>query len=181
MQKINKLFRAYSFLDDLFYEDREPGYLYHNDNVLVHWFYDDIEWGDVNYSKIIKGYKKLPVNFKELAEEYVNELFTEDEIEMLRHFLAKEHNLKLLVEEVVFPFEVELEDGVWLDVITEHFIDAPKIGLDPWITVKNSGDRGIPFRVSGHKDYFKTEKEKSLFSCDLFGDSDRLMDALGRY
>ena len=74
MQKIKKLYRGYSVVDN------SNG----NDDITAVWYNADIKMNAVNYEDIIKNFSKMSSKEKMAAIKYVDEFFTSDQIELLR-------------------------------------------------------------------------------------------------
>lgn len=90
---MEKLYSAHSFVHGL--KGRS--------DVFVDWFKFKGNLGKVDYSTIIKEYDQLPEDEQANAEDRVNELFTSEEIEILRKYLLETHDCDLFVREVYLP------------------------------------------------------------------------------
>ncbi len=94
----SRLYKAYSFVED------------HPDlgNVCFAWFYHLREKPVAPYQDLIEGYDELDETKKSRARRDVNELFTDQEVEVLTAHLENEHGIEsFLIEK---PVPVRLED-----------------------------------------------------------------------
>jgi len=134
---IDKLFRVYSTNNKL------NG----NDNVRVTWYYADKKWVDVKYEEIIAYYAKLDSVSRKIAKDFVNEMFTEDEIEFLKHFIKKELGADLVVVEQPLPINMahfdEYDKGFRLCGFGERAPDSNIIHL------YRQKNYDLPFKVKG--------------------------------
>jgi len=135
--KIEKLYRVYSNINNF------NG----NGNVRATWYYADKKWAGVNYDKIIKGYVDMDLESRKDAEDYVNEMFTEDEIEFLKHFIKKELEADLVVLEEPLPIDVNSFDEYGQEIRLYNFSEwAPGSDI---IHLNRMENYDLPFKIKG--------------------------------
>ena len=100
--KLDKLYSGISYLNNI------NG----RDNVAVKWYYGDwkLHWTDIDYSKIIQDYSFMTDDEKSMSRYYANQLFTQDEIELLKDFLLSKHGTGVFVLEQPLPIETYFVD-----------------------------------------------------------------------
>jgi len=137
MIKIDKLYRATSHFNSL------NG----NENVTVTWYYANKRWADVNYKEIIKGYADMDLVDREDAENYINEFFAADEIELLKQFLEVDLGLGVHVSEHPIPIEAIEFDDNYKDI---RLLPYSEIASSSNTTYLNEVDNyNLPFKVWG--------------------------------
>ena len=102
--KITKLYSGISLLNNL------NGW----NDVMVEWYYGDwkLHWAEIDYSKLVKDYKFMTDDEKSMSRYYVNQLFTQDEIELLKDYLARNHQTSVYIREQSLPMETYYIDNV---------------------------------------------------------------------
>jgi len=135
--KIEKLYRVYSTTNNF------NG----NGNVRATWYYADKKWVDVNYAKIIKGYADMDLESRKAPESYVNELFTEDEVEFLRYFIEEKFGANLVVVEEPLPINVNIFDKYGQEIRLCNFGEwAPGSNI---IDLNKMENYDLPFKIKG--------------------------------
>jgi hypothetical protein len=104
MQEIKKLYRAYSVVN------------YLDDNPFMIWYNADNKMSVEDYKDIIKDYTKMAPEKKRMAERFVNEFFTLNQIIFLNQFLKDKLGTELMVEECSFPINLQNMDNCISDV-----------------------------------------------------------------
>jgi hypothetical protein len=143
MTKITKLCRVHA-VD----KSKKDGRRY------IHYFYVDKKWDDVNYAEIIADYKDMDAEDKEYTEEIVNEMFTAEEVELLKVYIEQEEvGMELFVKEYSLPIATRhlYSDGLGIvRIATFKIIESlePK-GTTDLVYINN----GLPFKVAGIKAY----------------------------
>jgi len=90
---MNKLYEAYSTVDN--FDGR--------DGVTFCWFVTERAKPVAPYEKLIKDRGSMDEHGRFYTEDFVDELLTKAEVEELREYLAKRHEMELRVEEVELP------------------------------------------------------------------------------
>ena len=144
MEKIKKLCRVYG-ID----KTNKDGRRY------IHYFYVDKKWHKPNYAKMIEDYRDMESESKQFAEEIVNEMFTAEEVELLKvYFEQEEPNMELFVQEEALPIsEHRLHPQGELYLWAKTFkVLADAMGNDPTsiVYIKNNG---LPFKIAGIRGY----------------------------
>jgi hypothetical protein len=98
MKEIKKLYRAYSVVN------------YLNDSPFVIWYNSDNKMSAENYKDLIKDYTKMSTGKKRVAECFVNEFFSCNQIIFLNQFLKEELGTGLMIEEFSLPVELQSKD-----------------------------------------------------------------------
>ena len=93
MKKIDKMYKVLSPMPS-FNSWKERA-------VIVRWYRADEVRDGFQYSEIIKGYNDMTQEDKRLYESCVNELFTYDEVQLLKQFVEEELDKELIVEDEI--------------------------------------------------------------------------------
>lgn len=102
MKEIKKLYRAYSVVN------------YLDGNPFMTWYNAENKTFSKNYGGLIKGYTKMSIKEKRMAERFVNEFFTCNQIIFLNQFLKYKMGTEVMVEEYSFPINFQSKDeGVY--------------------------------------------------------------------
>lgn len=130
-----RLFSAYSMVDDF------KGY----DRVRLNWIYLERQAPSWPYGKLIDGYAQIGEQVRHFFEQYVKELFTEEEIEMLRVHLKAGFGSNFTVNEEQLP-------------VQSVFIPMPYRQIKPGGPrgfFKPAGETkvGLPFDFCGYFDF----------------------------
>jgi len=131
MSKINKLYLV---------DSKDKG-------TVFHWFYTDKRWDKANYDEIIEGYSDMNPEEKKEAEDYVNQLFTVDEVESLTHFLNAELGVEgLVVVEMPTPIRTHCnEDGSREKYLTLREVNSMYFDNN----FKDIERHELPFKICG--------------------------------
>jgi hypothetical protein len=97
IMKIEKLYSGITFSNNI------NGW----NNVVVQWYYSDwkLHWADIDYSEMIQDYSFMTDDEKSISRDYVNQLFTGDEIGLLKDYLMKIHQVGIYIRERPLPIE----------------------------------------------------------------------------
>ncbi len=132
MNKIDKLFSVLSPM---------PSFDNRDCCVLVWWYRADKVRDGFQYGKIIEGYNDMTPEDKRLSEVCVNQLFSSDEVESLRHFIEVELERELDVE-----FEYDPTQPIWEQEYYSPFSDSVTDGT---IYLNMLENYNLPFEVRG--------------------------------
>lgn len=157
-----RLFSVYSLLDNF------RGH----DCVRLNWIYLDRKFPIGRYEKLIDGYKQIDERMRSYFEEYVNELFTEEEVENLRRYVTGTIGVEVHAVEQELP-------------VSCIFVPMPYRNLKP------GGPRGffnpvpgekseIPFKTCGYYDLSKCPPSVAISPDVLEKGIAFLKDALDR-
>ncbi len=129
-----RLFSAYSLVDN--YQGR--------DSVRFNWIYLEREAPVASYEQLIGDYKCIDERVRPYFEEYVKELFTEEEIEMLRSYLFESKGAVLQVNEEPVP-------------AMSVFVPMPYQGMPPgsgrgFYYLSENKQCELPFRAAAYFD-----------------------------
>ena len=99
--KIEKLYTAISFMD---FDNRN--------GIVVHWYHGErnLQWSNIDYSKLIENYNDMNGGEKSMSKTYVNQFFTSEEIDLLRDYLLQEEDTGLFTSEISLPVKTYFED-----------------------------------------------------------------------
>jgi len=147
-----RLFSAWSIVNNFI------GY----DEVVFNWFYAEREKHLAAYKELIANYHHLDEVIKPYMEDYVNELFTEEEIKALRaylskrspagrHFRCKGHyqtqQIELFVAEMPLPIREPARDK---NIILRNATHSG--GLQDKYIFSNEDGYDLPFKVYAYHD-----------------------------
>jgi len=144
MQKINKLCRVYGIGKTDKYGRR-----------YIHYFYVDKKWDKPKYAKMIEDYRVMEPDAKKYAEEIVNEMFTTEEVELLKvYFEQEEPEMELFVQEEALPIPTKHlhpdgELSLWVCTF-KVLADSVRKDSTAIVNIKNNG---LPFKVAGIRAY----------------------------
>lgn len=127
------LFKAYSVAANFRYQDN------YYDNVKIHWFVTDRKSSPLPYGKAIENYDEIPFLEKVGPESFVNQCFTAQEVELLKHYLISTQKTKVVVEEC--PLPVKSTASGYRDTI-------PPPGTN-FISLHKKSGYNLPFKVDG--------------------------------
>lgn len=138
-----KLYEAYSIVDR-FYTDES--------RAKLHWFCWMREKPIGPYKRLIRDYE--PRSYSEYA---INEYFTECEIEQLREYLERAHDLSIHIEEIDLPISNNVMPysaigSFSMCKIYENNIIERKILEDYHMLSKETG-YSLPFNVCGYYNF----------------------------
>ena len=144
MQKINKLCRVYG-ID----KTNKDGRRY------IHYFYLDKKWDKPKYTKMIEDYRDMEPDAKKYAEQIVSEMFTSEEVELLKVYIEQEEDgIELFVKEEALPIPTKHlhPDGEFSLLVCTFKVLVHLVREDPTAIV-NIKNNGLPFKVAGIRAY----------------------------
>lgn len=130
MNKPQNLYRLYSLVD----EHPEVG------RACLEWVYHLRDEPVLSYDRLIKGYDKLAITQKQQAEERVNQMFTEQEVDVLSTYLDQAHGIESFLEEKAIPINLQY-------LLSEA---TPETGAGKWGSLymfSREDDYNLPFEV----------------------------------
>jgi hypothetical protein len=139
-----RLFSAYSVIDNF------QGH----DCVRLNWIHLERKFPIARYDRLIDGYDKIDERMRFYFEEYVKELFSKDEVELLRAYVNASFKTELY----------EVEETVPVSCI---FVPMPYREIKPggsrgfYQPVQNGGP-ALPFKTSGYYDLSKCPSSISI-------------------
>lgn len=89
--------------------DKFPHDHHRFNQVTVHWFVADRKMPVVQYKNVIKDYSLLPGKDQIFTREFIKEMFTLKEVELLKSYLETVHGWTVNIEQAQLPVE-----GRWL-------------------------------------------------------------------
>lgn len=134
-----KLYKAYSIVDDFMDESR----------VKFHWFCWTRENPIGPYERLIIDYE--PGDYSEYS---INEYFTECEIEQLREYLKRVHDLRIHIEKIILPISKNVIPysaigSFSLCKIYENNRIESKL-IEDYYVLSNEIEYSLPFEVRGY-------------------------------
>ena len=133
---MQKLFRVASTINNVTYEQKTY------DRVVFHWFMADRKHKNLKYGDMIINYSSLSEKARINAENYINELFDEEEASILKSELDLKSNSFTTLEEVKLP-------------VPDHIM--------PYGSLKTEKGKGFS-DLSSHKSYTFPFKVKGFFN-----------------
>ena len=115
---------------------------YKGDWVSVWWYRADKVRDGLQYGDIIKGYNDMTQEDKRLTEIIVNQLFTPEEVKVLRHFVEEELERELIVE-----FKIDLSQPI---LEQEYYGPINELYGEDIIYLNMLEGYNLPFEVRGH-------------------------------
>ncbi len=100
---MKKLFRVSSIINNVTYEKKSY------DKVLFTWFIIERTDPDIKYDEVIINYSKINDKARKNGENYINELFTEEEALMLKSELDLKSTAITTIEEIKLPVPDHIE------------------------------------------------------------------------
>lgn len=113
------------------------------DKVPIHWYYiDSGQRRRLQYHNLIADYDKIENSEDEINcyGEYIDELFSEDEIEQLKIYLEKSHNVSLLTKRIEFPVDIINKETEFLSL----WCGAMNV-----LNLTDDNNYNLPFKVWG--------------------------------
>jgi hypothetical protein len=143
--KISKLFRPIT------YDEADDGTLFYV------WVYSGREKPPAPYDKLIRNYKKLDADVRLFAENYVDELFTEEEANKLMDFLSKKFGL----EAYLFPVKIPVSSKSRLISIRADALQ----NFEELFPLKKEDGYPLPFEVKVriYEEPSLSDKERSQY------------------
>lgn len=157
-----KLFSAYSLIDNF------RGY----DCVRLNWVYLGRKFPVGRFEKLIDGYKQIDERMRSYFEEYVNELFTEEEVEKLRGFVSAAVGVDVHAVEQELPISCIFVPMPYRNLKA----GGPRGFFDPAVP---EGSK-MPFRTCGYFDLSKCPPSVSMSPDTLENGIAFLKDVLDR-
>ncbi len=136
-EKKVRLFSAYSMVDNF------KGH----DCVRLNWIYRGRKLPVLEYEKLIDGYFQINERMRYYFEEYVKELFTEKESDLLRSYVSGIFGTE--------PTVVEEEVPLSCVFMPMPYGEIKPGGLRGFYKQEEAGDIGLPFSVCGYYDLGK--------------------------
>lgn len=133
---MQKLFRVASIINNVTYDQKTY------DRVAFHWFMADRKEKYLKYSELILNYSALSKRERKNAENYINELFSEEEAALLKSALDLKSNGLTTIEEVKLP-------------VPDH--------IQPYGALASEKGKGFS-DLSSHKSYEFPFKVKGFFN-----------------
>ena len=149
MITIDKLYTATSDLENI--EDGEE--------MRVEWYKVNTRWEGIDYGQLIENYHLFNENVKSMAEEFVNEFFTSEELLLLELFIKKLGKGDIIMDERSTPIRyIDINTGLGFEGLSQMSNEHNTICLKSWY-----GDNyDLPFPVHGYYHLYKSYPEDKL-------------------
>jgi hypothetical protein len=129
-----KLFSAHTIIDN-----------YHGrDGVKFNWIYLDRQKPVAPFERIIENYKQLDERVRPYFEQYINELFTQEEVETLKKFLTEKLEANIYINEEPLP-----SSGIFVPM---PFKGIPAAKGRGFYYPSQNGHSNLPFSVCAYFD-----------------------------
>lgn len=149
--------RKYKTLQSIFSNNHLDG------NPFMIWYNAENKMSSEYYKDLIKSYAKMSIKEKRMAERFVNEFFTCNQIIFLNQFLKYKTGTELMVEECSFPINFQSKD----EGIPNCISDAENSPETWTINLNESDIYDLTFVVKGiHlRDGFSNEILDKIVAC----------------
>ncbi|MBK9712764.1 MAG: hypothetical protein IPO81_15845 [Kouleothrix sp.] len=116
--------------------------------VEVEWVYVDRARPIAPYPTLIADYHRLGDSERIRAEQYMDELFTAAEFELLRRHFADRLGLVVHMGVIPIPMLAEPEPGLFMANPAQHMLEVDQGGKAGWYTLADPDAALLPFRVA---------------------------------